>query len=188
MVDLKDQSGINSTGLGLGHRIEAWIDNNPISVDLTENFTTLIGDSKTGSVETLLFDLKPGLHEIKIRAWDVFNNFSEKSTFFRITDCNEVVISDVLVYPNPAQEGVTIQFYHNISPPFDAEFIVTNVLGQTVKTLEQKINTSLTGEIYWDIFNNSGAIVPSGNYSFYLKIKNSDSVMETTNGIITIIR
>jgi hypothetical protein len=188
IVDLKDESGINTTGLGLGHRIEAWIDNSPISIDLTDNFRTSIGDSKTGSVETLLFDLKPGLHEIKIRAWDVFNNYSEKSTLFRITDCNEVVISNVIAYPNPAQDNVTIRFYHNISPPFEAELFISNVLGQNVRNLEQKINTSLTGEIKWDIFDNNGAILPSGNYSFYLMIRNSQSVMETTNGIITIIR
>jgi len=37
IVDLLDDSGINTTGLGIGHNLEAWIDDSPASISLVNN-------------------------------------------------------------------------------------------------------------------------------------------------------
>ncbi len=166
IVDLSDESGINATGLGIGHRIEAWIDDNPNSIDLTNLFTTSLKNSKSGTVERILFDLTPGTHKIKVRAWDVFNNFSTQETFFNIAESeNYIIVYDVCNYPNPFDNYTTIYFKHNIEPPFEAEVNIYQYDGGLVKTLKSTINTRNIAEIRWDLSETNFSL-SSGSYFF----------------------
>jgi len=166
IVDLSDESGINATGLGIGHRIEAWIDDNPNSIDLTNLFTTSLKNSKSGTVEKILFDLIPGTRKIKVRAWDVFNNFSTQETFFNIAESeNFIIVYDVCNYPNPFDNYTTIYFKHNIEPPFEAEVNIYQYDGGLVKTLKNTINTRNIAEIRWDLSETNSSL-SSGSYFF----------------------
>src|SRR5690606_1292628 len=108
LVDLFDESGINTTGLGIGHRIEAWIDDSPMAIDLTDKFTSSLSDSRRGTVEDILYGLTPGTHKIKIRAWDVFNNFSVEEVSFVIPEKSGGLVSDITNSPNPFSESTEI--------------------------------------------------------------------------------
>ncbi|MBC8145830.1 MAG: type IX secretion system sortase PorU, partial [bacterium] len=66
IIDLDDTSGINSSGSSLGHRIEAWIDGNPNSVDLTDFYQTGLTDYRLGSAERTLLGLEPGEHTVRV--------------------------------------------------------------------------------------------------------------------------
>ncbi len=74
IVDFVDESGINTSGTAIGHRIEAWIDNSAQSVDLTEFYSGKVDNFQEGVVQYQLKELTPGLHSIEVRAWDVYNN------------------------------------------------------------------------------------------------------------------
>ncbi|MFC2131772.1 type IX secretion system sortase PorU [Bacteroidota bacterium] len=188
IIDLNDESGINTTGLGLGHRIEAWIDDNPNSIDLTEKFRTSIDNSGSGTVEELIFSLDPGVHTVKVRAWDVFNNYSTAESFFRTSDCDGIVISNLLNYPNPVSSLTRIRFNHNISPPFSLELKIMNILGQGVYRTNMQINTSHVAEIEWNCMDNNGAMVPSGNYLYMLNFETLEGIRTTEKSIMTLIR
>lgn len=176
IVDLSDESGINATGLGIGHRIEAWLDDNPNSIDLTNLFTTSLENSKAGTVEKILFDLIPGTHKIKVRAWDVFNNFSVKETFFNIAESeNYIIVYDIYNYPNPFDNYTTISFKHNIEPPFEAEVNIYQYNGGLIKTLKSTINTRNIAEISWDL-NESNLSLSSGAYFFNIRTKTEKNV------------
>jgi len=188
IVDLSDESGINTTGLGLGHRIEAWIDDSPLSIDLTEKFRSSVEKPGFGTVEELLFSLNPGLHKIKVRAWDVFNNYSEATTFFRTEDCGKITIGNLINYPNPFSDKTTFRFNHNISPPFTSELVIMNILGQEVFSLKKQISTNHVGEIEWNGFDKSGNMLPVGNYPYLINLETTDGIRKTERNILTIIR
>ncbi|HPI19612.1 MAG TPA: hypothetical protein PKY56_04510, partial [Candidatus Kapabacteria bacterium] len=123
-------------------------------------------NSKSGTVEKILFDLTPGTHKIKVRAWDVFNNFSTQETFFNIAESeNFIIVYDVCNYPNPFDNYTTIYFKHNIEPPFEAEVNIYQYDGGLVKTLKNTINTRNIAEIRWDL-NESNSSLSSGSYFF----------------------
>ncbi|MDQ1266676.1 MAG: hypothetical protein QG635_1828, partial [Bacteroidota bacterium] len=82
IVDLSDESGINSTGRGIGHRIEAWLDDESASTDISDKFNTNLENPKKGSAESYIGKLADGLHTIRVRAWDVFNNYSVSEVYF----------------------------------------------------------------------------------------------------------
>ena len=54
-----------------------------------------------GRVEYSLNELDPGSHTIEFKVWDVFNNSSESSIDFIVTESEEFVIQHLLNYPNP---------------------------------------------------------------------------------------
>ncbi|MFA6571618.1 MAG: type IX secretion system sortase PorU, partial [Bacteroidota bacterium] len=189
IVDLFDNSGINTTGLGIGHRIEAWIDDNPNSIDLTQKFTTSSEDSRKGTAEEFLFNLEPGVHRVKIRAWDVFNNYSQASTFFKIADGKEgVIISNIFNYPNPADSYTTFSFNHNVSPPFNAEINIFNTVGQKINSVSGTILTPYNAELSWDCRESGGALIPSGAYPYSVKITTNDGTIKTSSGIMIFLR
>ena len=188
IVDMADESGINTTGLGIGHRIEAWIDDSPNSIDLTDKFSTSLENSKAGSIEQILFGILPGQHTIKVRCWDVYNNYSIAYSYFRIAATNEVVIENLSNYPNPFTDNTTFIFKHNITPPFDAEIQISTVNGMLVRTLSQTINTLNEGTIYWNGMDSAGASISTGSYIYRLSLRGNNSISQNKSGILIFVK
>lgn len=171
IVDLFDESGINTTGLGIGHKIEAWIDNAPISIDLTDRFITSLIDSRGGSIETFLFGLEPGRHTVRVRAWDVFNNFSVAETYFFISPDGDGSLASIKYnYPNPFSDDTKVVLNHNMSPPFEVQLKVFSTEGVLVRDIKTSVNTYHTSEIRWDGKDNIGNAVSQGVYIIQIEI------------------
>ncbi len=129
VVELEDESGINITG-ELGHDIEAWVDGKRYR--LTDSFLAQ-GDYRKGRIRLPLRALKPGMHEVEVKAWDTFNNPSRAKATFRVAG-EEVVISDVLCYPNPMDDRTTFTFVLN--RPARVKIRVYTLSGRLVGTVE----------------------------------------------------
>ena len=189
IVDLFDESGLNTTGNGIGHRIEAWIDNNPNSIDLTSKFSNSLENPKAGTAEQLLSELAPGNHTIKVRAWDVFNNYSIAETNFRIATLEEgLVISNLINVPNPFSEGTTIRFQHNISGQFFGELRIYDVNGNILNTVNKELGALHSENIYWNGLSKSGESVSSGVYLFVLRITTKDGRSVTKSSTMSLIK
>ena len=187
LVDIKDESGVNSTGTGIGHRIEAWIDNSKESIDLTDYFTTSIDDSKSGTISKILYGLEKGIHKIKIRAWDVYNNFSVSEVEFEILNENDIEISMLSCFPNPIETFTDIVFTHNIADNYTAKLEIFSLNGDLIKSFKQELNTLHTGSFNWDLLDNNKNIVPSGSYICKLKLTTSKSTADKFT-MMTVVR
>lgn len=86
-VSLYDDSGINTTGNGLGHDIEAIIDNNEATIyRLNDYYTPSIGDYRSGTITYTLPTLTAGKHTMVIRAFDTLNNVGETTINFEVVE------------------------------------------------------------------------------------------------------
>ncbi|MBL7999109.1 MAG: type IX secretion system sortase PorU, partial [Candidatus Kapabacteria bacterium] len=185
IVDLADESGINATGIGVGHKIEAWLDDNTESIDLTEDFTTSLKDAKSGSAIKQLFALSPGQHTVRVRAWDILNNFTQGSTYFRVGENDKSVFSGrVEVYPNPFSEKINVFFTHNQGFSFDAELRIFTVQGKQVRYIQQSTTTLQSGNFLWDGTDEDGATLPQGTYPFTLRLIAADGNAQVYRGIM----
>ena len=174
IVDLSDESGINTTGSGIGHRIEAWVDDDPQSIDLTASFVTSTENPREGSAEKILYNLEAGLHTVKVRAWDVYNNYSDAETYFRVSNDGTIIIGEIINYPNPFPETTTIRFQHNAEPPYMVEAGIYNSYGAKVRTLKHQLSTTHTSEIFWDGLDSESKMVSAGVYILELTITDLD--------------
>lgn len=178
IVELSDETGINSTGLGIGHNIEGWIDDSQIPINLTPYFNSSIENYYSGVIKYFLTGLAPGLHKIRVRAWDVFNNPGEAEVYFRIPEENEVQIFNVLLYPNPFSENAKIAINHNFAPPFNISLKIYNSMGQLIREIEQSWTSQFETIVSWDGRDVRGNILPIGSYYYHIRLSNISGNIE----------
>ena len=143
IIKLVDSSGINTSGSGIGHDITAIIDNDVDRLfNLNNYYEADLDKYGEGYVRFQLPELEPGIHSIKIKAWDILNNSSEYILDFSVTNDDELVIDHVLNYPNPFTTKTQFWFEHN-KPGQDlfVQIHIFSLSGKVVKKLEKTINT-----------------------------------------------
>ena len=85
-IELYDESGINTTGNGLGHDIVAIIDGNEATTyTLNSYYSQAVGDYQRGTITyTLPTALSAGKHTMVIRAFDTYNNMGQQAYTFEV--------------------------------------------------------------------------------------------------------
>lgn len=176
IVKLFDSNGINTSG-GIGHDIVATIDDDDAnSFVLNDYYTAETDDYKNGTVNFPLNNLTPGPHTLKLKAWDVYNNSSENEIDFVVFDENqELVIENLLNYPNPFIDYTEFWFNHNSSGPLSVSIKIFTISGKLVKTIngniENSASASLSRDFFWDGKDDFGEKLAKGVYIYNLTIK-----------------
>lgn len=169
LVTVKDNMGVNSSGSGIGHRIEAFVDNGEFEVDLTNSYSVDENDNKIGLMQKQLNELAVGRHSVKVRAWDLQNNYIVDSTYFYVKENYFVKVYNVI--PNPFVESTSISFEHNITPPFDIEIDIVDIKGNVINQVNGLINTTGVGTVFWDGTDKNNMGISQGTYVFMMKVK-----------------
>ena len=177
LAKLSDDNGIN-TASGIGHDIIAILDGdetNPFK--LNDYYLADVDDYKKGTVTYPLRDLEPGLHTLTLKAWDVYNNSATSEIQFVVFDeKEELVVKNVLNYPNPFIDYTEFWFNHNSSNSLDVSIQIFTVSGKLVKTLNgqtsdsSKITSSLSKDIVWDGRDDFGEKIGKGVYVYKLTV------------------
>jgi hypothetical protein len=189
IVDLADATGINTTGVGIGHDIEADINDGLMVENLTPTFATSLANSRAGTATKQLFNLQPGLHTVRVRAWDVLNNVSEAVTSFRVADAATGSFATSLeAWPNPFTEQTTIVFKHTIDRPFNASIRIHDISGRLVFERAVDVTAMQTAEIPWDGRDADGSLLSSGAYHAVAVCTLADGSTITVGGNITLLR
>ncbi len=177
IVKLFDSSGINTAGTGIGHDITVTIDGNDKNVLVLNNYYEAVNDSyQSGSIYFQLPTLTEGVHYLKIKAWDVANNSSEKIIEFTVATVKKLEISHVLNYPNPFSNKTCFWFEHNQYP---GELkVLINIFSVTGKLVHQiQRNIQATGnresEIFWDGKDQYSEKLAKGVYIYRIIVTNS---------------
>ena len=180
LVKLEDLNGIN-TASGIGHDIVAILDGdetNPFI--LNDYYQTELDNYQKGVISFPFRDLEPGLHTLTIKAWDVYNNSSTAEIQFIVYNQNqELVINNVLNYPNPFVNYTEFWFNHNSSDPLDVSIQIFTVSGKLVRTLNGQTSSgiyntsSLSRDIVWDGRDDFGDKIGKGVYIYKLTVRSS---------------
>lgn len=180
LVRLKDESGINTIGNGVGHDLIGVLDGNTQNQYLLNDFYEAeLNDFTKGSISYLLNKLEDGLHQIKVKAWDVHNNSGEGYTEFVVASSAEMAIKNVLNYPNPFTTSTSFIFEHN--HPDDLMEItiqIYTVSGKIVKTIRQQVQSNgyriAPNEITWDGLDDYGDFIGRGVYLYKVNVQGSN--------------
>lgn len=175
---LSDENGINTSSASFGHDILATLDDNPNKAySLNEYYQSDIDNYKQGTVDYGLFKLAPGNHTVSLKAWDTYNNSSEKTITFVVTEDNELILKHLLNYPNPFTTNTDFYFEHNKPGIYlDVLLQIFTVSGKLVKTIHQPMTTTgyRSEPINWDGLDDFGNKIGSGVYIYRVKIRTPD--------------
>ncbi|MDR1878342.1 MAG: type IX secretion system sortase PorU [Bacteroidales bacterium] len=141
---ISDESGINTTGAGIGHDITAIIDGNTSdNIVLNDFFEYDTNSYKSGSLSYALSTLPEGKHSLTLRAWDVVNNMGEAVIDFEVVNETEIQIKHVLNYPNPFTTSTLFFFEHNRpNTPLQITIQIFTISGKLVRTITQLQQTT----------------------------------------------
>ncbi|HEX7367709.1 MAG TPA: type IX secretion system sortase PorU [Pelobium sp.] len=193
LINLNDESGINTTGIGIGHDIVATLSSanmNDKSIILNQYYQADLDSYQAGKVKYLLAELAPGLYNLKVKAWDVFNNSTEQSISFEVKESEKLTLSHVLNYPNPFTNRTSFQFEHNYpNEELEIQINIKTITGRLIKTINQLVLPvgNRVNNIFWDARDDYGEKVARGIYIYELKvrsIKNNFVVKKTEKLLI----
>jgi hypothetical protein len=172
-VDLYDESGINISG-GVGHRFEAWLDNSVSSIGLIDYYKGKVDSYQEGTAEYSLTNLENGIHTLKVKAFDVFNNTSAKDVSFKVSGTSQFTLLNVLNYPNPFSKSTKFTFQQNQASPIDVKIKIYTVSGRLIKTIEERGISDHFVQIGWDGRDDDGDEIANGVYIYKLTTKTQD--------------
>jgi hypothetical protein len=191
IVKLFDETGLNTTGTGVGHKLEGILNNdegNPI--DFTDYFVgELDAGSRQGEINYQFNKMSDGDYTLEVKAWDVFNNFSKEESFFTVITSNNLVIRDVYNYPNPFTSSTTFTFQHNLSQPVDVKINVYTIAGRLIKQVEEKNIDQKFVKVDWDGTDGDGDHLGNGTYLYKLIVNTTDGEFtESVLGKLSIVK
>ncbi len=197
-IKLKDESGINTVGNGIGHDVTGVRDEDSKNTFvLNEFYEANLDDYQSGTIRYPLKSLTEGRHNINVKAWDVYNNSNDSYTEFIVASSARAALSHVLNYPNPFTTQTEFMFEHNLSTGMlQAKIEIYSVSGKLVKTIQETIENissdgvACMGEtnsgsyrvngIIWDGTDDFGDPIGKGVYVYRVSIKNDSGLKANT--------
>jgi hypothetical protein len=174
-IDLVDSSGINTSVSGIGHRIEAWVNNASQSRDLTEFYVSKLDNFREGTVAVQLTGLPEGRNSLRVRAWDSFDNSASAETFFQIASTEQLSIADVFNYPNPfGGQGTAFTFRQNQSVPLLVTVKVFTLAGRLIRSIDASSAGDSFIHVPWDGRDSDGDVIANGVYLYKLVVRTVD--------------
>jgi len=177
LAKISDESGINTVGNGIGHDITLTIDDNTSEKSILNSFyESEIDNYTSGKISYPNSGLEIGPHTMKLKAWDVMNNSSEKTIEFIVANSSEMVIDKLFNYPNPFSTHTSFYFGHN--QPYETLDVLINIFtvsGKLVKTLEATMTCDgyLSAPIEWNGRDQYDDKLGKGVYIYKVKVRNS---------------
>ena len=172
---LEDASGINTSITAVDHDIVAILDGDQANPYILNDFyQTDLDDFTKGKAKFPFRNLEVGPHTITFKCWDTYNNPSEATLNFVVVDDRELVIENVLNYPNPLINYTQFWFNHNKpNEPLEVQVQLFTVSGKLIKTINQTVQTegTLSRSISWDGLDDFGNKVGKGVYVYKLIVR-----------------
>jgi hypothetical protein len=173
---LNDDSGIN-TSSGIGHDITGILDGDETNPFILNDYYEADEDDFTkGKVFFPLRDIEPGLHTLKVTAWDTYNNSAMNEVQFVVSESDGVELTRVLNYPNPFTTYTEFWFNHNRPfEPLDVQVQVMTISGKVVWSKNQNLTTTgfTSREITWDGRDDFGQRLGKGVYVYKITVKST---------------
>lgn len=189
---VSDASGINTTGTGIGHDIITVINEDKgLTFVLNDYYEAEQNRYNKGRIVYPFSDLPDGEHNLSLKVWDVYNNSSTAYLNFLVVSSEDMVVQNLMNYPNPFITETNFVFDHNQSGNnIDVLIEVFRLDGQLVK----RINTTLhpegfsTEPITWDGTTDSGGKIGRGFYVYRVIVRNEDGATGNDHSKLVYIR
>ena len=183
LATVSDESGVNFSQTGVGHSMTLTLDGTVSFNDLVSYYTPMFANEGTkGSINYQFENLSPGLHTLRLRVWDVYNNVGEKTITFNVVNGLVPEIADVYCASNPASVETSFYVKHNrpdavVSVTIEVYDLMGRMVWNTTQSGRSDMYTSTP--VTWDLTDNGGRRVPRGIYVYRATIS-TDGVKEAT--------
>lgn len=191
---LVDESGINTSGVAIGHDITGVLDQNMENTYVLNEYyeggdnnpctNPEFKDYQKGQVMYRLSHLELGQHQVAFKVWDINNNSSQQTLDFVVMEegSDHIYIDKLLNWPNPFTNQTYFHFEHNCDSELEVMVQIFTISGKLVKTIRQPVSAEPWREGYrtgrfaipWDGLDDFGDKIGKGVYIYRLTAKGSN--------------
>lgn len=175
---VEDESGINTTGTGIGHDIVATLSGaSDVSYCLNDYFVAELDNHGKGTITYRMQNLKDGAYTLTLKVWDIYNNSSTATIDFVVSNSSGMAIENPICSPNPVTDHTRFSFDHNqVGNNMDVSIQIFDIMGRLVTTIEDRITgtTARTTPIYWDCRSSNGSHLAAGVYVYRIIATNDE--------------
>jgi hypothetical protein len=181
IIELADKNGINTSTVGVGHRLTATISNPERAFDLGDYYHSNLDTYQSGEVRYPLVDLNDGKYTLSVKAWDTYNNSSEAEITFGVSSEEGLALLNVMNYPNPFSRATTFTFQRNSIDPIDVDVKIYTIAGRLIQTLGVQDIVDRFVQIPWNGKDRDGDELANGVYFYKLIVqsRNANITKET---------
>jgi len=188
---IEDKSGINTTGSGIGHDLTGFLDNDRNnSFVLNSYFENDFDNYIKGKIVYDLSRLSGGSHTFTVKAWDNYNNSSEKSILFIVETGEKFVLRNLINYPNPFLSETRFRVEHNRpETEFNVTINIYNLNGRIIKIIKTKVPSAgyTLPPVIWDGNDDGGSRVGRGIYPYKVTVVTVNGELATASGRLIIL-
>jgi hypothetical protein len=186
---LEDESGINTSGSGIGHYITVTIDNKTDNEQkVNDYFQSSENSYRNGKVLFQLSALVDGEHILKFKVWDLANNSTEMQIKFTVA--SHLTITNLKAFPNPVVQSTDIIAGHNrFGEKMTVEIEIFTQQGVLVDQIKTESGSSgfTTLPIRWNPGLNNHNLAP-GVYHYRVRLTALDGSMAAKTGQLILTR
>lgn len=175
VATISDESGLNTTGNGIGHDLALIIDNDPNTsyiLNDKEYFTYDENSYKSGTVEYSIPELTTGQHKLLFRAWDTMNNMSEAQLNFNVVNGLDPDVYDVELVNNPVTSIAKFRIIHNRGGcSVDIKLDIFDMSGRAIcSKSETGVASDNSYTMTWDLCSTDGGALSTGIYLYRIRM------------------
>jgi hypothetical protein len=192
LAKIFDLNGVNASGSGIGRDIIATIDKNTSNEKryvLNAFYNAELNAFTSGNIAYQLNGLSKGKHTYTLKVWDVYNNSSEATIEFLVTDDNQLQLAYVKNYPNPMQNNTHFELSHNFAGQnLDVVINVYSLSGALLKTIHKFYTQApaVISDLQWNGSDKNDMDLPSGVYYYQALLKADNG--QTTQKVEKLIK
>ena len=173
---VEDESGINTTGAGIGHDIMATLTGpSKNTYCLNDYFVAELDQPGKGSISYKMQDLADGDYTLTLKVWDIYNNSSMASIDFTVVHNSGMVMENVFNAPNPVTDETQFVFDHNqVGNNMKVDIYIYDIMGRWVTTLSETVSGTSTRitPIRWNGRGARGENLRNGVYVYRIVATN----------------
>lgn len=182
-VELYDPQGIHFCSNTIGRDITLTHNNQVNSSQILNHlFEPKVDIFGSGTIKIDFDKLEEGEHRLKVKAWDLHNNSSEKEIWFTFEKTRSDVFSRIINYPNPFRTSTTFAFENDDSETiFDVLIDIFDVYGIHIMQLRGKKIPYVENIVTWNGLDFSGKKLNSGTYIYRVIISDKNGIQKVFN-------
>ena len=173
---VEDESGINTTGAGIGHDIMATLSGSDrVSYCLNDYFTADTGNAGKGEINFKMQKLADGDYTLTLKVWDIYNNSGMASIDFTVVNSAGMCIENPTCAPNPVTDEAGFHFEHNqIGNNLRVQIDIFDIMGRWVTRLSEVVagTSARTTPIRWNGRGAHGESLRNGVYVYRIVATN----------------
>ena len=179
---VEDESGINTTGAGIGHDITATLSGpSRNSYCLNDYFVSEINNPGKGEIAFKMQDLPDGDYTLTLKVWDIYNNSNTATINFTVVHSDGMMAENPANWPNPVTDETYFTFDHNqVGNNLKVDIYIYDIMGRWVTTLSETVAGTSTriAPIRWNGRGAHGETLRNGIYVYRIVATNDKG--ETT--------